>query len=976
MAGKQTITIPYDTPDGNSIPITITLPAERIKVDPATNKAIWIDEDYADKALQQALELRYPSQVGKPPRVNQPGRLNYSKSRGGMQGDPRDASDWETQYPVFSKIAGALGFPVSNMVNRQVSSPEFTEQNTAPEDIAWKRGTQGLGDTIGNAFDLISAPGLIKGVRNFKDLWPVAKSVAGYEAASRGTEAVADKLGVDPTISRLLGQATGIGGATVAAGGSPRINDALKRGKIEAGNAPVNSRAVQIGTGLGTTAGALASKKLNVPAYAGMPAGAAVGAATGGAISKIPAFVRGASQATGPWIDPAITGFFKHEPPVPQGTPFVPGQYPGPAVAAEYFGDYPRELPPYTTEFTRPHAEQAAQAQPNVPPQRTIEAQAPAQQAQPGQPAYDFTQQPIPPEPANLPSVVPPGTQWQFGRPIPSAGVTMPPLGIEGGEQRLLPERGTPISMPAGHPQVSEPGVNITPPGAIELGPIVEPVAQAPEVQPQPQPQVQQPVIQPTVQQQAAPAKPQPIKPPVQVNPPKPKQTQATTTTEKVEPVKQEPAKQTEQQQATETTVEEQPKDSEEVLALARKLTNEGRQPEDALRFARVSVKRQAALAEKMKSGADQQTEVTPTIEETKTDLTPRTEAVKDVPDSKILDYVKKRPTGVTVGDIQGEFGLTAEQATAKLDSLKDGKSLHRVVSRYKFGEGPVTQQTKQTGSAQTEQTQTTEKTEKVEKVEKNRVKSPDQLEFEKLDKKDKNGVLTDEEEARWMQLSEKLAAEKRTGKNKGTETVSTSKSNITVEPPNKPTKQETVTVTSPATDKKIAGLKTVYRRLADLDPDKMSDMQTQRLTELTDVLYKGGKERSAHEIEAKLAELETKKANSQIRSRTQENQPKESKTSSSPIDHVVSTIDESWSPGETITRKHVVDLAKELGTQQGPLARFLMKKGYTVEPSLQKAGWGVERPTKGGVGGEFDDKIMERKYDQLVKSGKIKLAK
>src|ERR1017187_3794749 len=361
---NHTLTLPVETANGSKINVTISVPQDKITL--KEGKIVGGDDDFVSEAIQQKLESSYPTAIGKAPRINQPNRLKYSQSRGGIQGDPSDQDKFSKEHPVLNRISQTLGAPFRHMMGTMENSPEYTEQNTAPEDIGWKRAATGLGDTVSNAFDLLSVPSLIKGIHKPKDVATIAKGIVGYEAGSRGVEAGANAIGVDPSISRDVGMLGGIGGAGIIAGGSPRINSALSKGSAAARNVELSPVGAKVGTGIGATAGGLAAHAAKLPPYVGMTAGAGVGLGVGSLMAKIPPFLQGMSRAEGPWINPNIPGF---GPSVirPGSGPVTPPNAPLHPLQG---------LPEYGENFTMPNR---GGAPPPVQPQPPMQLPAPGQ---------------------------------------------------------------------------------------------------------------------------------------------------------------------------------------------------------------------------------------------------------------------------------------------------------------------------------------------------------------------------------------------------------------------------------------------------------------------------------------------------------------------------------------------------------------------------------------------------------------------
>jgi len=340
-----------------------------------------------------------------------------------------------------------------------------------------------------------------------------------------------------------------------------------------------------------------------------------------------------------------------------------------------------------------------------------------------------------------------------------------------------------------------------------------------------------------------------------------------------------------------------------------------------------------------------------PTTQPEKPLVTPREglpAKAKEINPVALKSFIDKRPGGVTTGDIQGEWGLTEDQAVEQLAKLKDAGHIHNQSGHWKPGKAAV---------------------KSPEQLAAKKTKSPEDVEFEALDKKDKLSNLTDEEEQRWMEL----AAQRTKAK------VSSAAAEVGKEKPVVKAPEEVK-----STKSKVKSLKTMYERLKSVE--NPSEMQSKRLNELTDVIYKAGKELTDAEIESNLAKLEEIKKTTNARNtetqskqpeRVQEKptEPKSSQTVKTPHEAnlLVSHVEPSWKPGDVISRSHLVQLADAMGVKQGPAARALIKAGFEIEPSKFAGGYGIGRPTKSGINAAIDEELLTRSYRKLVMSGKIK---
>ena len=416
-----TITVPHKTSDGNSVDVTFDIPDNKLKL--KDGKVVGGDKEYIKQAAQMSFESRYPNEAGShppgPKNVVRPSKWTDIGSYN-SQGEPNSFLNKRVNVPIIS--------PMVRSIEEGLNAPTSGK--------SWQGRTAdvlegGMSIAAGTSIPaLVSHPSaLLKGT---------AGMLAGGFAGRKGAEIV----GAEPDTQRLAEDIGGLGGGVLAATPrgaiSPRLRNMVTSGMNAASEAPVS----RVGAGIGSLVGAKVAPSMGLPAYAGMGAGAAVG----GAVPKIPAFIRGASQAKGDLLGPELqqgaanifdtirNRFSAHD--VPVSGPIHPPVHP------------PQGIPEYSAEFTMPGR---GGQQPPVQPV--------------GMPQLQSGMPPAPP-----PSVIPTntgGTGYTPNQGMPT--VVHPPTALPpAGPQLQIPER-SPIEMRAGHPVATATGANITPPGTLEL---------------------------------------------------------------------------------------------------------------------------------------------------------------------------------------------------------------------------------------------------------------------------------------------------------------------------------------------------------------------------------------------------------------------------------------------------------------------------------------------------------------------------
>lgn len=283
MAEPDIIEYPIQGKDGQW-----TFRKMKVMMDPSKK----YDPKYVDQVAQDYIK-NYPT-TESDPNFTQP-----SYNKGSLKGTSGDITKFKETHPVLDVASKTVGYPFQQILDRQVNVGENQDRP------GWARALTGVEDTAANAMDMLAIPAVARtGLQMLNPFGKPARALAGYSAGSYGVERGLDAVGVAPEISRGAGMVAGLGTGTIAAGESPRINNAVSSGFNAAEQVPIN-RSSAAGV-IGGTAGILAARALGIPWYAGLGFGAGVGI-------KGPAFISGASRATGPWLSDSITGAFGNE---------------------------------------------------------------------------------------------------------------------------------------------------------------------------------------------------------------------------------------------------------------------------------------------------------------------------------------------------------------------------------------------------------------------------------------------------------------------------------------------------------------------------------------------------------------------------------------------------------------------------------------------------------------------------------------
>jgi hypothetical protein len=414
--------------------IKVTLGAGDSRYEQGTSHEIEVpsgaDHDFISKAIEDYKDARYgPKQPVHKPVIAPPQSSKSLISKvSNILPSSKAATAMEGGEPYSPRPGVTYGQAESRSArNRPVQKP-FLDK-TATEHIT--DVGKGLWE-VGNPMNLLKGPqGLGQG--SLYDNTPDAP------------------VNVDQAIGNVLPLLFGRNMSNVR-NVSPKISSGLNKGFTAASEAPI-TRSTFPGLAGAAVGGGIA-RATGIPWYEGMLGGMAVG-------SKVMPFVEGASQAEGPWLNPALTRPF-------EGL----GRQP---ITAEPAPDW--QVPP---------GPQGLQRVPQPQPQTGF-----TNASQTGG---------VPPV-VHPPTELPPGTgQRLFNMPPPRADINpQMPVGLPApGEGGVIRSRGA-IPMPAGQPgqpQVQSQPV-VQPPVVSPNPPMAAPPVDAPPIAPQSPPQAPQAIAAP-----------------------------------------------------------------------------------------------------------------------------------------------------------------------------------------------------------------------------------------------------------------------------------------------------------------------------------------------------------------------------------------------------------------------------------------------------------------------------------------------
>jgi hypothetical protein len=144
-------------------------------------------------------------------------------------------------------------------------------------------------------------------------------------------------------------------------------------------------------------------------------------------------------------------------------------------------------------------------------------------------------------------------------------------------------------------------------------------------------------------------------------------------------------------------------------------------------------------------------------------------------------------------------------------------------------------------------------------------------------------------------------------------------------------------------------------------EKDALTNLEQKQMDALIQKIH--GKE-IKDEIQGKQTkETQTAESENSITSADKEVGRKETAKGTLALDKIISEVRPEWKPGDQISHDHLYRVAEALGTKATPLARFLIERGFDVQPSKFGSGkYGLERATKEDMTALFEKYSRDKK--------------
>jgi hypothetical protein len=277
---NESIIIPYKTKDGRELPITVSIPSDKIKFD-KDGIATGGDEAYIKQAAEMAAKVSHPEEFDafKP---KGPNPLSVIKPVGYSDPTPRASQTPQSDGSVVSRIRDILGGERKS-ISIPFISPQVDQMDRALHAPISGRSTVGkIADIAGGAASMASSAALPElGGALMTAPKAIAKMLALGTAGDLAGRGISSLAGGDQDVQDLSGLAGGIVGGGISA--SPKLSAAARGamigGKLATEDLPPSAVGKAVGGYLGALGGAATSPHAPyVGGYAGAKGGADLGA--------------------------------------------------------------------------------------------------------------------------------------------------------------------------------------------------------------------------------------------------------------------------------------------------------------------------------------------------------------------------------------------------------------------------------------------------------------------------------------------------------------------------------------------------------------------------------------------------------------------------------------------------------------------------------------------------------------------------